>query len=229
MIHKKQYHDFTKLTSGTYELRALYSKDISNSENGEYCQIESIKLTDAVAGTLNLSVYSANLAWGKSNYTFSISSSTSTSFSVTTSNSNVTASYNSSTKVITVSNLNKLNVGNTVTITVTGAATSSYLAVTKTMTIKIVTATPTVTTNPTVSAMTYGNTLSAYTLSGGAANVAGTFKWTNGSTKPTVATKAASVTFTPTDTLHYRYITFNINISVSKIKVNYSYYIKLRL
>lgn len=216
---QKQYHDFTKLTSGTYELRALYSKDISNSESGEYCQIESIKLIDAVAGTLNLSVYSANLAWGKSNYTFSISSSTSTSFSVTTSNSNVTASYNSSTKVITVSNLNKLNVGNTVTITVTGAATSSYLAVTKTMTIKIVTATPTVTTNPTVSAMTYGNALSAYTLSGGAASVAGTFKWTNGSTKPTVTTTTASVTFTPTDTKNYNTKVFNIAISVAKLKL----------
>ena len=216
---QKKYYDFTKLTSGTYELRAIYEKDSSNSENGEYCQIESIRLTDAVAGTLNLSVYSANLAWGNSNYTFSISSSTSTSFSVTTSNSNVTASYNSSTKVITVSNLNKLNVGNTVTITVTGAATSTYLAVTKTMTIKIVTATPTVKTNPTVSAMTYGNALSAYTLSGGAASVAGTFAWTSSSTKPTVATKVASVTFKPTDTLHYRSITFNINISVSKLKL----------
>ncbi|UKI50097.1 MAG: hypothetical protein L6U99_01120 [Clostridium sp.] len=72
--------------------------------------------------------------------------------------------------------------------------------------------------------MTYGNALSAYTLSGGAASVAGTFKWTNGSTKPTVTTTTASVTFTPTDTKNYNTKVFNITISVAKLKANYSIY-----
>ncbi|UKI50096.1 MAG: hypothetical protein L6U99_01115 [Clostridium sp.] len=66
--------------------------------------------------------------------------------------------------------------------------------------------------------MTYSHKLSEYTLSGGVASVAGTFKWTNGSIEPEVADKTASVTFTPSNT-NYNSVTFAITISVARLVI----------
>ena len=63
--------------------------------------------------------------------------------------------------------------------------------------------TPTVTTWPTASAITYGQTLASSTLSGGVATPAGNFAFTTPSTVPSVGTAPQSVTFTPTDTADY--------------------------
>ena len=58
--------------------------------------------------------------------------------------------------------------------------------------------TPSVTAWPTASAIVFGQTLAASTLSGGEASVAGTFGWTDDSIAPPVGTADQGVTFTPT-------------------------------
>ena len=77
-------------------------------------------------------------------------------------------------------------------------------------------ATPSVTTWPAPGAITYGQALSASTLSGGVASVAGTFAYTAPTTVPTsVGTFSASVTFTPTDT-NYDSISGLANVPINK-------------
>lgn len=209
--------DLNDLAVASYVLEFEYEKDGSNTEDGEYAQIESIKILDP--GTLNLSTYNINVPYGQSTCTVNVTSTTATSIGRSFSTSTVSSTYDSSKKVITFNNLNKLSVGTIVKANIFAQATTTTARVVKVLTINIVKATPTISTKPTASAMTYGNALSAYTLSGGAASVAGKFTWTSSSTKPTVATTTASVTFTPTDTTNYNTKVFTITISVSKLKL----------
>jgi len=64
-------------------------------------------------------------------------------------------------------------------------------------------ATPTVTTWPTASAITYGQSLTNSTLSGGSGSVSGSFSFNAPGTTPAAGSYAAAVTFTPTDTANY--------------------------
>ncbi len=76
--------------------------------------------------------------------------------------------------------------------------------------------TPSVTAWPTASAITFGQALSASTLSGGSATVAGSFAFTAPSTVPgAVGTYSAAVTFTPTDTTNYTSVSGNVNVTVN--------------
>ena len=77
-------------------------------------------------------------------------------------------------------------------------------------------ATPTVTSAPTATAITYGQTLASSTLSGGTASVAGAFAFTSPSTAPNAGTVNQSVTFTPTDNTNYNTTTTNVCVSVNK-------------
>ena len=77
-------------------------------------------------------------------------------------------------------------------------------------------ATPTITTNPVAAAITYGQALSAATLTGGASSVPGTFAFTSAGTTPnaTLATNF-SVTFTPTDTANYNAVYLEVSVTVN--------------
>ena len=83
--------------------------------------------------------------------------------------------------------------------------------------------TPTITTLPTASAITYGQTLENSTLWGGEAKfnsstVAGTFAWETPSTEPAVAdssTTGYTVTFTPSDTATYASTTCTVKLTVN--------------
>jgi hypothetical protein len=77
-------------------------------------------------------------------------------------------------------------------------------------------ATPTITTAPIATAITYGQTLASSTLSGGTASVAGAFAFTSPSTAPNAGTANQSVTFTPTDNTNYNTTTTNVSVSVNK-------------
>jgi hypothetical protein len=81
--------------------------------------------------------------------------------------------------------------------------------------------TPTVSTLPTASGITYGQALSSSTLTGGAASagstpVAGTFAWTTPTTTPGAGTPSENVTFTPTDATTYNTVTVSVTVTVSK-------------
>ncbi len=77
--------------------------------------------------------------------------------------------------------------------------------------------TPTITTAPTATAITVGQTLASSTLTGGVASVSGTFAFTNPSTAPSQGTSAQSVTFTPTDSTNNNSVILNVNVTVNAV------------
>ena len=109
----------------------------------------------------------------------------------------------------------------------TPADTANYNTVTRTIIVKVTKATPVIAENPTASVLTYRQTLSDSTLTGGKATyktadgteVAGTFVWKNGTTKPAVGDSGKTeydVTFTPSDTANYNAVDTKITITVNK-------------
>ena len=76
---------------------------------------------------------------------------------------------------------------------------------------------PTITTAPTAT-VTYGDTVSDSALTGGAASVAGTFKWADGvTTYGNVGTKTLKAKFVPTDTANYATVEdIDVNVEVKK-------------
>ena len=98
-------------------------------------------------------------------------------------------------------------------------ADNGYSTSTTTVTLIVSKATPTISTNPAASAITYGQTLADSTLSGGAVSTAGTFSWANGATAPAISDSNAteySVTFTPDDTANYNTATATVTVTVNK-------------
>src|SRR5262249_484244 len=71
------------------------------------------------------------------------------------------------------------------------------------------------TTWPTASAITYGQTLAASTLSGGSASPAGSFGFTTPSTAPGAGTAPQGVTYTPTDTANYNTASSTVSVLVN--------------
>ncbi len=83
--------------------------------------------------------------------------------------------------------------------------------------------TSTITAAPTATAITEGQALSASTLTGGTASVAGAFSWTTPSTVPAVGTASYGVTFTPTDTANYNTATTTVSVTVNAAPVGSTY------
>ena len=75
---------------------------------------------------------------------------------------------------------------------------------------------PTITTGPSASAITYGQTLASSALNGGSASIAGNFSWTTPSTAPAVGTSVQNVTFTPNDTANYNSATTSVSVTVNQ-------------
>ncbi|MCX6973891.1 MAG: hypothetical protein NTZ94_06220, partial [Verrucomicrobia bacterium] len=75
---------------------------------------------------------------------------------------------------------------------------------------------PTVTTPPTASSITFGQTLENATLTGGNSSVAGSYAFASSSTVPSTGTATYSVIFTPTDIGNYTTTTANVSVTVSK-------------
>ena len=109
----------------------------------------------------------------------------------------------------------------------TPSDTANYNTVTETIAVKVTRATPVITEKPEASALTYGQTLSDSTLTGGkvtyktadGTEVAGTFAWKNSSIKPTVADNGKTeydVTFTPADTTNYNAVDIKLSLTVNK-------------
>ena len=94
--------------------------------------------------------------------------------------------------------------------------TTNYTSTTGTVSVTVNKATPTVTSPPSASAITYGQPLSASTLDGGEASVAGTFTWTNPATEPNAGTASYAFTFTPNDSTNYQATTGMVSLTVHK-------------
>jgi uncharacterized protein YccT (UPF0319 family) len=99
-------------------------------------------------------------------------------------------------------------------VTFTPTNTAQYTTFTFNVSVTVLQATPTLVTAPTASAITYGQALSASTLSGGSASVPGSFAFTTPTATPGVGTTNQSVTFSPTNNIDYSTISFNVSVTV---------------
>lgn len=105
--------------------------------------------------------------------------------------------------------------GVTVTAGLTGADAGIYtLSVPTDVTGLINKATPTISSAPTASPITQGQTLASSELTGGSASVGGTFAWTTDSTAPG-SSGSYPVTFTPTDSANYNTASTSVNVTVN--------------
>ncbi|WP_348270073.1 Ig-like domain repeat protein [Edaphobacter paludis] len=102
-------------------------------------------------------------------------------------------------------------------VTFTPTDTTNYNTVSNTVNVTVNKATPTISTLPTISAISYGAALSTSTLIGGTGSVAGTFAWNSPATVPVVGTASYSVTFTPADTANYNTVTGMVSVTVNKV------------
>jgi len=98
-------------------------------------------------------------------------------------------------------------------------ASNNFGAVTNPLSWTIAKGTSTINTAPTANIIAQGQTLSTSVLTGGSANVAGAFAWTDESIVPTES-GAYSVTFTPTDFSNYDTATTNVPVTVRSTNAN---------
>ncbi len=101
-------------------------------------------------------------------------------------------------------------------VTFTPSDTIDYNTATGSVSVTVNKVTPTISTWPAASAISYGQRLASSTLAGGAASVSGSFVWTSPTTSPSAGTPSESVTFTPTDTTDYSSVTSSVSVTVNK-------------
>ncbi|MCX6404201.1 MAG: IPT/TIG domain-containing protein [Actinobacteria bacterium] len=101
-------------------------------------------------------------------------------------------------------------------VTFTPTDSTGFNSNTTTASVVVGKTTPTVTTTPAASAITYGQTLASSSLTGGAASVAGTFAFSTPTAAPATGTASYNVTFTPTDTANYNTTNFNVSVTTNK-------------
>ncbi|MEI8090226.1 MAG: Ig-like domain-containing protein, partial [Opitutaceae bacterium] len=200
----------TALSAGTAYSYAAYA---TNSQGTTYTSVGTFTTTVPTPTLTFTTPSTASVAVGATRTNAVTSTLSGGSYGAITYTSSQTskATVNATTGVVT-----GLAVGTT-TITATQAAASGFNATTSTSyTLTVTIGTPTITTAPTASGITYGQTLASSTLSGGTASVVGTFAFTTPSTAPGVGTAAQGVTFTPTDTTNYTSTTTTVNVTVAK-------------
>jgi uncharacterized repeat protein (TIGR03803 family) len=114
--------------------------------------------------------------------------------------------------IFTISNVLMTNQGNYQVI-----VSGNYESLTSSVAVLIVNkATPTISTIPVASAITYGQTLASSTLNGGAASVAGIFSFNTPSIMPNAGFYSEIVSFIPSDSVDYYAITTNVNVAVNR-------------
>ena len=107
---------------------------------------------------------------------------------------------------------------NSESVTFSPSDSNDYTTATGATNVNVIKATPIVSPWPSASAISYGAALSTSSLTGGSATPSGgAFAWTTGAAIPTVGSPAESVTYTPTDTVHYGNATGTVHITVNKL------------
>ncbi len=101
-------------------------------------------------------------------------------------------------------------------VSFTPADTTNYNIVYGSVYVVVAKVTPSVTTLPTASQITYGQQLSASTLTGGSASVSGSFAFTVPTTAPDAGAYSAAVTFTPTDTTNYNLVSGSVEVAIAR-------------
>ena len=106
--------------------------------------------------------------------------------------------------------------------TVTASINDANYTGTKTLDFAIAKATPTITSIPTTSAISYGQSLTSSSLSSGTASVPGVFAFSTPNTTPSAGTSNHTVTFTPADTVNYNPVSCTVGVTVNPVALNSS-------
>jgi uncharacterized protein YjbI with pentapeptide repeats len=106
--------------------------------------------------------------------------------------------------------------------TVTASINDANYSGTKSLDFAIAKATPTITTNPTASSISFGQSLASSSLSSGAASVPGVFAFNTPDTTPSAGTSNHTVTFTPADTANYNPVSCTVGVTVNPVALNSS-------
>ncbi|MEI6819302.1 MAG: MBG domain-containing protein [Verrucomicrobiota bacterium] len=106
--------------------------------------------------------------------------------------------------------------------TVTATINDANYSGTKSLDFAIAKATPTITSIPTASAISYGQSLTSSSLTSGTASVPGVFAFNTPSTTPSAGSSNHSVTFTPTDTANYNPVSSTVSITTNTVALNSS-------
>jgi hypothetical protein len=105
---------------------------------------------------------------------------------------------------------------NLASVTFTPTDTTNYNSVSGLISVVVVKAAPVVTAWPAASGITYGQPLSASTLSGGSVSTGGSFAFASPTTMPGAGTYYASVIFTPASSADYNSVTGTVSVAVAK-------------
>ena len=110
----------------------------------------------------------------------------------------------------------------TADVTFTPDDAANYNSTSGTADVIVNMANPNVSLWPTASGITYGETLSASSLTGGTADVPGTFAFDSPGTAPDAGTYTADVTFTPDDAANYNSTSGTVDVIVNMANPNIS-------
>jgi alpha-tubulin suppressor-like RCC1 family protein len=106
--------------------------------------------------------------------------------------------------------------------TVTASINDANYSGAKSLDFAIAKATPAITTNPTASAISFGQSLASSSFSSGAASVPGVFAFNTPSTTPSAGTSNHTVTFTPADTVNFNPVSCTVGVTTNPVALNSS-------
>jgi hypothetical protein len=194
------------LSVGNHTITAEYAGDATfSASSGSTLPVQAV---NKASSTITVT--------GTTSFTYSGSAQGPDTADVTGSGGAVTYSYAGTGGTTYGPSATKPTAAGAYSVTATVAADANYNGASSSATaFTIGKATPGVTTWPTASAITYGQTLADSTLSGGVASVAGSFDFTTPSTAPGVGTALQGVTFTPTDTANYNTVRGSASVTVN--------------
>lgn len=183
--------------------------------------LNAITLSSALSSTYGIASTGVSFIASGLNLTGNITATAQTGYQVSTDNnsfgSSVSVTSGTTIYVRFASTLVAGTYNSATAVVLSGGGASSDANVTTSSSGNTVSkATPNISSAPTASSITYGQTLASSILSGGSASVAGTFAFTSPSNTPNAGTTNQSITFTPTDNTNYNTTTTNVSITVNK-------------
>ena len=107
-------------------------------------------------------------------------------------------------------------------VSFTPSDATNYQTATTSAAVTVDKALATITTPPSATAITFGQTIASSTLSGGVASVPGSFTFTAPATAPAAGTAAHGVTFAPGDAANYQNATASVEVTVNPAQANFA-------
>ncbi len=109
---------------------------------------------------------------------------------------------------------------NSLSVIFTPTDAVNYNTTTTSVNVKVNKATPSITSVPTATPISYGQTLAFSALSGGVASVPGSFAWADSAAAPETGTTIQNVIFTPEDRANYSEVTIPVNVTVNQALIS---------